>query len=123
MSPERKQFIPTRDIFAEQSRRARQFTTSSWEVVRGMLEKRTHNKTRLHDLFVNNVEDLKEYYETVYSSVVDGREPYRPDLSDNHNKIFATHYRIIRETVTRIPEKYSSGFRKHIRREKASSKK
>ena len=107
----------------EQLRRMRKLNTPSWDSVEKMIEIRTQHKPRLQELTSRNIDELRIYYQDVYLATVNGIEPPTPDLMDGHNKVFALHTRIIRETVTGKIEKFSRGYKRHIRNEKAASKK
>lgn len=115
---ERKKFFQHK---IEEPNIARRLFIPSWEETKGMLELRTHNNERLHGLFLNNQDVLREYYDNIYSQVLERRKLKKIVNNDIKNKIFSSHFRIIRETVTQTIEKPSKGWAKHIRREKALS--
>lgn len=111
----------------EVTERVRIRAIPSWENTLGTLELRTHNTSRLHSLLINNTAYLKDYYEDVYFAVISGEKPPKPDVKDlidgPTNRIFSTHFRIIRETVTGTIERPSRGWAKHVAREKAAARK
>ena len=117
MSPERKETTINRDEV--QSKRMLQLNTPSWGNVEQMLSIRTQHKPRLQSLLISNLDELRDYYNLVYQATINGIKPPKPDLNNGHNRILAPHTRRIREMVTGKIEKYSYGYRKSVRREKA----
>ncbi|MBI3984526.1 MAG: hypothetical protein HY344_01095 [Candidatus Levybacteria bacterium] len=121
MTVERVRFSPRQTVDTSTAR-ARRLTTTSWDTAKGMLELRTHNKRRLHGLFVNNQDFLRSYFETVYTAVAAGEKPEKPNSDDPRNRTFSAHFRIIREAVTHESERPSHGWAVHERRRKAATR-